>query len=102
MIHELDLLDVASYIVRPDERCELSISKLIKLKNRIEEHFASLEVNIEDDSIICFQHKFSDCVVYENSTVSIEMTAVRCEEIKKMRTPYLEHEILELLTHEHF
>ena len=100
MIHELDFLDIASYIIQPDETLNLSFKKLIKIKNILESQFASIEVDIDDYSIRRFEQRYSDFVLVHETSICITMTNKKYQELKKIRTPYLETEIIRLLKDE--
>ena len=100
MIHELDLLDIASYVIKPNESFDLTFKSLIRIKKKIENQFASIEVDIDDNSINRFQHRYSDFVKIDDTRIRIHMTTLEYTEITKLRTPYLETEIIRLLKDE--
>lgn len=97
MIHELNILDIVSYFIESQPKCELEDSKIRAMKKDIEERFASLEVKISYSSIERFAEKYKGQVTISTSSISISVNSETSKQIMELRSSYMEDSLKDFL-----
>ena len=92
----MDLLDVVSYYIKPDQELRLSIKELIGIKEKIESAFSSIEVEIDDSSIHRLQRKYSDSVTFKDSSIQINFSTKEYKEVMQLRSSYMEDRLKQI------
>lgn len=97
MIHELNILDIVSYFIESQPKCELEDSKIRAMKKDIEERFASLEVKISYSSIERFAEKYKGQVTISTDSISISVNSETSKQIMELRSSYMEDSLKDFL-----
>lgn len=99
MIHELNILDIVSYFIENQPKCELEDSKIRAMKKDIEERFASLEVKISYSSIERFAEKYKGQVTISTDSISISVSvnSETSKQIMELRSSYMEDSLKDFL-----
>ena len=97
MIHELNILDIVSYFIESQPKCELEDSKIRAMKKDIEERFASLEVKISYSSIERFAEKYKGQVTISTDSISISVISETSKQIMELRSSYMEDSLKDFL-----
>lgn len=97
MIHELNILDIVSYFIESQPKCELEDSKIRAMKKDIEARFASLEVKISYSSIERFAEKYKGQVTISTDSISISVNSETSKQIMELRSSYMEDSLKDFL-----
>ena len=100
MIHEIDFLDIVSFLIKDDMPLVVSKKELYSIKRKIESTYYSVEVDVDNFSIERFKHKYQDCVVLKESKITITMSSAKRKELHRLRSSYMEDKIKKLLEDE--
>lgn len=97
MVHEIDLLDVFSYIMEPDQKRDFELHELVKIKTDLEDSFWSIQFNIDEETIKAFEIHYPKTISYKYPIVHVDLDRPTYERWQKLRSSYMKENISKLL-----